>query len=102
MIEHYDPQTEEWPEYVECVQHFFDANGLEAVETNMGKRRSTFLTLIGPTTYKVLRSLIEPSCPQDKTFEELVEVLMRRCSMIVWHAESMIRVFRRNCWLNVI
>ena len=102
MIEHYDPQTEEWPEYVECVQHFFDANGLEAVETNMGKRRSTFLTLIGPTTYKLLRSLIEPSCPQDKTFEELVEVLMRRCSMIVWYAESMIRVFRRNCWLNVI
>ena len=35
------------------------------------------MTLIGPTTYKLLRRLIEPSRPQHKTFEELVEVLMK-------------------------
>ncbi len=37
--------------------------------------RTTFITLIGPDTYKLLRSLVHPAKPDDKTYQELTEVL---------------------------
>ena len=33
------------------------------------------LTLVGSTTYEVIRSLLAPTLPQDKTYDEIVEVL---------------------------
>ena len=78
-IEHYDPQTEEWTEYVERVQQFFVANSLTG-EDKAEKRRATFLTLIGPATYKRLKSLVSPKKPHEKTFDQLVEVLTKHYS----------------------
>ncbi len=39
-----------------------------------------FLTLVGPATYKLLRSLIAPANPTDKTLAQLVEVLANHYS----------------------
>ena len=39
------------------------------------KRRATFLSVIGPGPYQLLRSLLSPTEPSEKTFEELVAVL---------------------------
>ena len=36
---------------------------------------SIFLTVVGSKTYSLLRSLVAPSLPQEKTFAELSEVL---------------------------
>ena len=38
-----DAAKEEWPQYVERLGHFFEANGIE----NEGKKRSIFLTVVG-------------------------------------------------------
>ena len=46
-------------------------------ESRAVKRRSTFISLIGPEPYKLLRSLLSPEKPKDKTFEELAAVLTR-------------------------
>ena len=73
-IEHFDPQAEGWQEYVERIEHFFEANGLTG-EDKASPRRSTFLTLVGSATYKLLGNLIEPAKPKDKTFEQLVKTL---------------------------
>ena len=73
-IEHFDPQAEGRQEYVERIKHFFKANGLIR-EDKASQRHSTFLKLAGPTTYKLLRNLIEPAKPKDKTFEQLVKTL---------------------------
>ena len=38
-------------------------------------KRATLLSVIGPRTFKLLRNLITPAKPGDKTYAELVEVL---------------------------
>ncbi len=73
-IEQYDPEVEEWPQYVERLEHFFKANGIVG-EANADKRRSTFLTVVGPAPYKLLRSLLAPTRPDEKTFEQLAATL---------------------------
>ena len=54
----------------------FVANDLTG-ESKAVKRRSTFISLIGPEPYKLLRSLLSPEKPKDKTFEELAAVLTK-------------------------
>ena len=44
-----------------------------------GKKRVTFLSVIGPTTFQLLRSLIVPDSPGDKSLEDLIEVLRSHC-----------------------
>ena len=78
-IEGFDPELEEWPQYVERLEHFLEANGIVG-EANAAKRRSTFLSVIGPAPYKLLRSLLSPARPTEKSFEELTEVLSNHYS----------------------
>ena len=72
-IEEFDSKEEEWPQYVERLGHYFVANGVDVNE----KKRAIFLTLVGPKTYKLLRSLIHPATPNDKSYAELVEALTK-------------------------
>ena len=46
-IEQFDPQQEEWPQYVERLEQFFEANDLIG-DDKAAKRRATFLAVIGP------------------------------------------------------
>ena len=39
------------------------------------KKRSVFLAVVGPTTCTLLRNLVFPTRPGEKTFDELVSVL---------------------------
>ena len=70
-IEEFDSSHEDWPQYMERLGYFFDANGIESAE----KKRAVLLTLIGATTYKLLRSLVAPSKPGEKTYQELIAAL---------------------------
>lgn len=80
-IDPFDPEQEEWPQYVERLDQFFEANDLTGDE-KATKRRATFLTVIGPGPYKLLRSLLSPVKPTDKTYEELVKKLTEHYSPI--------------------
>ena len=75
----FDPEHEEWPQYVERLDQFFEANDLTG-DDKATKRRATFLTVIGPSPYKLLRSLISPAKPTDKTYGELVKKLTEHYS----------------------
>ena len=70
-IEEYDGSKEEWPQYVERMDHFFAANGIDDV----GKKKSTFLAVIVPATYTLVRNLVSPDKPGDKSYDELVTAL---------------------------
>ncbi len=70
-IGEFDEGKEDWPQYVERLNHFFAANDLTGAE----KKRSVFLSVIGPSAYKVLRSVISPAKPGEKSFEELVTAM---------------------------
>ncbi len=64
-------EQEEWPQYVERLEHFLCANGIDSEE----RKRAIFLSIIGPTTYKLLCSLISPSKPGDKPLTDLIDTL---------------------------
>ena len=70
-IDEFDSKKEDWPQYVERLDHFFAANGI----TNAEKKRSIFLTVIGPATFRLLQSLLHPTKLEAKTYKELCTAL---------------------------
>ena len=74
QMEAFDESAEQWSTYVERFEHFVAANGLA------GRKLSVFLSVMGPATYGLLRSLIAPEKPGTKTYEETVEVLQAHFS----------------------
>ncbi len=59
---------------MERVGHFLAANGIE----DAGWKRSTLISVMGPRAYKLLRSLVAPAKPGEKSFDELVAVMTQR------------------------
>lgn len=53
------PRTGEWSHTVEWLEQFFEANGIMG-EANTAKWCLTFITLISPSPYKLLRNLFAP------------------------------------------
>ena len=70
-IDEYDSEKEDWPNYVERLTHFLKANSITTNE----QKQSVFLSVIGPATYSLLRSLVAPDKPGDKSFKDLVKKL---------------------------
>ena len=70
-ISAYSPD-EDWQQYVERLQFFLEANG---GVTDEGKKRATFLSVVGPSTFQLLKSLIVPANPADKSLADLIGVL---------------------------
>ena len=58
-IGEFQPAMEDWPQYVERLEFFFTATGITSDDT----QRATFLVVIGPTAYKLLRSMLVPVKP---------------------------------------
>ena len=94
-VDHYDPSKEEWTQYVERLEHFFAANGIDMEE----KKRSAFLAVIGPATYKVLRNLVTSARPGEKSYKDLVDKLANSSCL---SATFGIRgVQRKNSWCQL-
>ena len=70
-VEEFNSGTEDWPNYVERLNHFFKANSITTDE----QKQAVFLSVIGATTYKLLRNLVSPEKPGEKSFTELVKLL---------------------------
>lgn len=64
-IGHFDENVEQWSSYTERFQYFIEANEIVP----------TFLSVIGPKCYNLLRSLLQPEKPGTKTYQEIVNVL---------------------------
>ena len=59
------------------VNTFFLANDIDDAE----KKRAVLLSVIGPVMYKLLRSLMAPAKPGEKTYSELVAALSAHYSL---------------------
>ena len=70
-IGEYEESREEWTQYAERLGHFLAANGIDAAE----KKRSVFLSVVGPKTYNLLGSLLAPAKPGEKSYDVLIEKL---------------------------
>ena len=71
-IESFDPSNEEgWTHYIERLEYYFLANRIQGAD----KKRAVLISVMGPQAYKLLRSLIAPAMPNEKTFQQLVDIL---------------------------
>ena len=90
-IDEYD-ESEEWTQYVERMDHYFEANEIEEYD----KKRSIFFSVLGAKTYKLVRGLTRPATPKDKTYKELTEIIKKhyvpKPSVIVQRYKFNIRV----------
>lgn len=71
QVREFDPSRDTWNEYVEVLGHFLSLNKITAE----AEKRSVLLTSCGPETYHVVRGLVQPLTPSDKTFAELCKLV---------------------------
>ena len=69
-LQEFQPANESITAYLERVEAFIAANSIEE-----GKQVSVLLSVLGASTYSLLRSLTAPMKPNEKTFSELKEIL---------------------------
>ena len=62
----FDRDLEDWASYCERVEQYFIANGI----SNADRKRAILLSVCGPATFKLIRSLIAADKPSDKSFEQ--------------------------------
>ena len=58
--------------YLERMEIYFQANDIPE-----DKRAAVFLSVLGETTYDLLRSLCSPTLPSAKTYDELADLLKK-------------------------
>ena len=80
MTGQFKPNKENWPQYIERLEHFVFANNI--VDAN--KQKSILLSVVVPIFYKLLQSLVLPQKPGDKAFEDLVTVLCNHYTQHNW------------------
>ena len=66
----FNSQEQSWEEYCEVQQHFFDANKIEEPE----RKRAIMLSSVGSQTYSLIRNLLSPAKPGDKSYDDLVNL----------------------------
>ena len=72
-LEKFDPGAgEDWVQYVERMEYYFLANEI----TLSDKKWALLISAMGATSYKLLRNLITPTAPSDKSFTELVKAFL--------------------------
>ena len=91
-IGEFDPEKEDWPSYVEQLGHFFTANGID----EEARKKAVFLSVIGPSAYKLTRSLVSPRKPGDLEYKDLVDTMTKHYNPVPSRSckgTSSIRVF---------
>ena len=62
---------EDWTCYCERLEQFFQANDIDGGD----KRRAALLSVCGSSMHQLIRNLVAPGKPSDKSFSELVTVV---------------------------
>ena len=68
-IDPFDRSEEDWHTYVERLDQYLEANNIN------DKKVPAFISLIGPKTYGLLKSLLAPEKPSTKSYKDLIEIL---------------------------
>ena len=70
-IDKFIPATGDWTQYIERMNQFFIANEI----SEEPRKKAILLSLCGAGTYSLLRNLVAPAKPSDKSYDELVRVM---------------------------
>ncbi|KAG7487172.1 hypothetical protein JOB18_048277 [Solea senegalensis] len=67
----FDSHFQAWEECVEVMEHFFVANGI----SDTARKRAILLSSVGSWTYSLMRNLLSPEKPGDKSYDDLTDLL---------------------------
>ena len=67
-LEEFDPKTDLITAYIERAALYLDANNVPE-----DRRPATLLSALGKSNYQILRNLVAPAKPKDKTLDEIFE-----------------------------
>ena len=71
-LEEFDMATgKDWIQYIERMEYYFQANKITEGDT----KRAVLISATGEKVYKLMRSLISPAKPNNKSFGQLVEAM---------------------------
>ena len=70
-IGEFDRTQEDWVSYCERLEQYFVANDVK----NADKQRAILLSVCGASTYQLIRNLVAPNKPTEKTFAEIVKLV---------------------------
>ena len=71
QIGEFNSQQELWISYAERLEEYFIANEIESAN----RKKAILLSVVGAETYQLIRSLVAPAKPKEKSFEDLVKVV---------------------------
>ena len=66
----FNPTREDWTSYAERLELYFTANDITE-----RKQQGILLSVCGAETYRLIRDLVAPTKPTEKTFAELVKIV---------------------------
>ena len=87
----FDSEKEKISTYLEQVELYFEVNGVPEA-----KRAAVLLTVIGTTTYAIIKSLVAPDLPRTKSLDELVTVLKSHFEPKPLVIAERFRFYKRN------
>ena len=90
-MQEFNPANESVTAYLERFQLFVTANAIED-----DKLVPTLLIVVGSEHYSLLRGLISPQLPKDKTFEQLVAILKKHYDPEPIIIAERFRFYQRN------
>ena len=71
-LEEYDMATgKDWIQYIERMEYYFQANKITEGDT----KKAILISVMGEKAYKLMRSLVSPAKPNDKSFGHLVKAM---------------------------
>ena len=71
IIGEFQSTQEKWLSYTERLEQYFTANDIVGGD----KQRAILLSSVGASTYQLIRNLISPEKPMEKSFDEIVKVI---------------------------
>nr|XP_055048287.1 uncharacterized protein K02A2.6-like [Misgurnus anguillicaudatus] len=87
----FEESSEQWCSYTERFEYFVAANAITEA-----KVVPTFLSVMGPKTYTLLRNLLQPEKPGEKTYDQIVSTLKAHFSPKPLVIAERFRFHRRN------
>ena len=73
-VDAFDSSKEQWSSYTERLEFYFTANGI----TDAAKKRAILLCNCGPATFTLLKKLIQPSKPGEKSYDEITDARLTK------------------------
>ena len=70
-IGEFDRGQEDWSAYCERLEQYFVANDVQ----DLSKQRAVLLSMCGAATYQLIRNLVAPKKPTEKSFKDLVKLV---------------------------